>query len=71
MDNHQIIDYKRKILIEALCVLIFDNVKIDSKANQNLIDRSIKELKKRPTDVKNAKNLISDYIAEVVLPMLK
>ncbi len=71
LDNHQILQDKRNSLIEALCVLIFDNVKIDSKANQDLIDRLVKELKKRPTDVSNAKNLISDYIAEVVLPMLQ
>ncbi len=71
LDNYQIIDYKRKVLIEALCVLIFDNVKTDDKPNQDLIDRLIKELKERPTDVSNAKILISDYIAEVVFPMLK
>ncbi len=71
LDNHQILQDKRDILIEALCVLIFDNVKTDDKANQDLINKLIKELKKRPTDVSNAKNLISDYIAEVVLPMLK
>ncbi len=71
LDNHQILQNKRNILIGALCVIIFDNVETDDKPNQDLIDRLIKELKKRPDDVKNAESWISDYIAEVVFPMLK
>lgn len=69
LDNHQILNQKRNILIEALCVIIYDNCNSDED-NQNLIDRVANELKKRKTDVLNAQDWIMDYIKEVSFPII-
>ncbi|MFY7669824.1 hypothetical protein ACOSP6_01920 [Tenacibaculum sp. MEBiC06402] len=69
LDNHQILKQKRNILIEALCVIIYDNSNSD-KGNQNLINRVANELKKRKTDVLNAQDWIMDYIKEVAFPII-
>ena len=69
LDNHQILNQKRNVLIEALCVIIYENHNSE-EGNQNLIDRVVNELKKRKTDVLNAQDWIMDYIKEVSFPMI-
>lgn len=69
IDNHQILSQKRNVLIEALCVIIYDNSVSDEK-NSDLINRVAKELKKRKTDVVNAQDRIMDYIKEVSFPII-
>ncbi len=67
LDNHQILQYKRDMLVFALFVMVYNNLKI----NKALANKIITELKKRPTDVENAESWIDDYISKVVFPMLK
>lgn len=69
LDNHQILNQKRNVLIEALCVIIYDNT-ISDKGNQNVIDRVANELKNRKQDVLNAQDWIMDYIKEVTFPVI-
>ena len=69
LDNHQILSQKRNILIEALCVIIYDN-SVSDENNSDLINRVAKELKKRETDVLNAQDWIMDYIKKVSFPII-
>ena len=69
LDNHQILNQKRNVLIEALCVIIYDNSVSDEK-NSDLINRVAIELKKREKDVLNAQDWIMDYIKKVTFPII-
>ncbi|WP_028284037.1 hypothetical protein [Olleya marilimosa] len=69
LDNHQILSQKRNVLIEALCVIIYDN-NVSDENNSDLTDRVAKELKKRKADVLNAQDWIMDYIKEVSFPII-
>lgn len=69
LDSYQILNKKRNVLIEALCVIIYDNSSSDD-GNQDLIDRVANELRKRKMDVLNAQDWIMDYIKEVSFPVV-
>lgn len=69
LDNHQILYKKRKVLIEVLCVIIYDNT-ISDDGNQHIIDRVAEELKNRKQEVLNAQDSIMDYIKEVAFPVI-
>jgi len=79
IDNHKILDHKRTILVEALCVLIYDNSgellgkEINLKEVENrskIASRVAKELKARKKIVLLAEDWIMDYIKERVFPIL-
>lgn len=69
LDNHKILEGKRNILIEALCVIIYDNSVSDNK-NTQLIDRVAHELQKRKKDVLHAQDGIMEYIKVVAFPII-
>lgn len=69
LDNHQILSQKRNVLIEALCVIIYDN-SVSKRNNPDLINRVANELKKRKSSVLNAQDWIMDYIKEIAFPII-
>ena len=69
LDNHKILEQKRYVLIEALCVIIYDNSVADVK-NTDLIDRVASELRRRKKDVLNAQDGIMDYIKTIAFPII-
>lgn len=69
LDYHNILNQKRKILIEALCVIVYDNIDLE-EGNQELKDKVANELTKRKDDVLNAEDWIMDYIKEEVFPLI-
>lgn len=71
LDTVSIPDHKRDLLMDALCVIVYDNTNDDnSQADELLKQRVIKELNKRQDKLKLADNWIADYIKEVVYPQL-
>ena len=67
-DNHKMLDLKKNILIESLCVIVYDNI-VDRDTdneigikNERLIERVCGELRKRKSLVLEADYLIPDYI---------
>lgn len=67
LDSVIIPDNKQNLLMDALCVIVYDNQKKD----EQLKNRVIKELTKRRDKLKLADDLIMDYIKEVVFPQLE
>jgi hypothetical protein len=71
LDSVSIPDHKRDLLMDALCVIVYDNTNDDnSQADGLLKQKVIKELNKRQDKLKLADNWIADYIKEVVYPQL-
>jgi hypothetical protein len=78
IDNYEILPDKRDILIEALCVIVYDNSgemvddlpSSEREVRENLADKVSKELTKRSNYVMEAQTAIRDYIMEVVFPKL-
>jgi hypothetical protein len=64
-------DHKRDLLMDALCVIVYDNTSNDnSERNEELKMRVIEELNKRQDKLKLADNWIMDYIKDFVYPQL-
>ena len=72
LDNVAILDHKRNLLMDALCVIVYDNTIDDNEQkDENLKERVIKELNKRTDQLKQADDWIMDYIKEIVYPQLE
>lgn len=62
---------KQNILVEALCVIVFDNTpEEDEKIDNELRERVIMELNKRMDKLEIADKVIMPYIKKVVYPQL-
>ncbi|QHI37363.1 hypothetical protein IMCC3317_27420 [Kordia antarctica] len=79
IDNHKILDHKRIILVEVLCVLIYDNsgelidkeIKLKEVENRSkMAARVANELKSRKKLVLLAESWIMDYIKERAFPKI-
>ena len=71
LDTISIPDHKRNLLMDALCVIVYDNTNDDnSQRDEQLKNRVIRELNKRQDKLKLADNCIMDYIKDVVYPQL-
>jgi len=71
LDTVQILDHKRDLLMDALCVIVYDNTNADnSQRDEQLKKRVIKELNARQDKLKLADDWIMDYIKDVVYPQL-
>jgi len=76
LDNYDISEIKKRILVEALCIIIYDSIigrdediEILHK-NEALIERVAAELIKRQPVVLAAGRYISDYIKQIVYPRI-
>ena len=71
LDTMSIPAHKRDLLMDALCVIVYDNTNKDnSQQDEQLKKRVIKELNKRQDKLKLADKWIMDYIKDVVYPQL-
>ncbi|PVD49338.1 hypothetical protein DC498_25565 [Terrimonas sp.] len=71
LDNITIPDHKRDLLMDALCVIVYDNTNEDnSQRDDQLKKRVIGELNKRQDKLRLADDWIMDYIKDVVYPQL-
>lgn len=71
LDTVSIPDHKRNILMEALCIIIYDNsVKENLHQDTELKNKVIQALNNRMNKLKSADGWISDYIKKVVYPQL-
>jgi len=53
LDNEAILDHKRNLLMDALCVIVYDYSIDDNKQqDENLKERVIKELNKRTNELR-------------------
>jgi hypothetical protein len=72
LDNVSLLDHKRNLLMDALCVIVYDNtIDGNEQKDENLKGRVIKELNKRTDQLKLADDWIMDYLKEVVYPQLE
>ena len=71
LDTTPILDHKRDLLLDALCVIVYDNSNSDnSQRDEQLRKRVVDELNKRQDMLKLADKWIMDYIKVVVYPQL-
>jgi hypothetical protein len=71
LDTISIPEHKRDLLMDALCVIVYDNTNNDnSHRDEQLKKKVIEELNKRQDKLKLADNWIMDYIKDVVYPQL-
>lgn len=71
LDFETILDHKRNVLMDVLCIIVYDNSQNeDLKINNNLKNRVITEINKRIEKLKLADDWILDYIKKVVYPQL-
>ncbi len=71
LDTMSIPDHKRDLLMDALCVIVYDNTIMDnSQRDEQLKKRVIGELNKRQGKLRLADDWIMDYIKDVVYPQL-
>ena len=74
INNYEILETKRNVLLEALCIIIYDNVidnsNLEINKDKELIERVTKELIKRKILLLKADEWIPDYIKKVVYPKL-
>lgn len=71
LDNVSIPDQKRNLLMDALCVIVYDNsIEDNHQKDENLKQRVIGELNKRKEKLEQAEDWIMDYIKDVVYPQL-
>lgn len=71
LDTMNIPEYKRDVLLDALCIIVYDNtVKDNTRRDDKLKSRVIDELNKRQDMLKLADGWIMDYIKNVVYPQL-
>jgi hypothetical protein len=71
LDTIPIHEHKRNVLLDALCVIVYDNtLERNPKADKRLRSRVIEELNKRQEILKLADGFIIDYVKKVVYPQL-
>lgn len=71
IDTISIPDQKRNLLMDALCIIVYDNSMEDNAQKDiELKKRVIRELNKRQDKLKMADDWIMDYIKDVVYPQL-
>ncbi|WP_298545666.1 hypothetical protein [uncultured Aquimarina sp.] len=71
LDTIKIPDHKRNLLMDALCVIVYDNTnEKNQKKDETLKNRVIAELNERKEQLKLADDWIMDYIKQVVYPQL-
>lgn len=76
IDNYEILPNKKKLIIEALCIIIYDNSSIANDGDeitqerQLLMDKVVKALIQRKQMVIESTDNIRDYVKEVVFPYL-
>ena len=70
IDKENIDIGKRNTLIEALCVMIYDNAGTDENEKLEIVNTVSSELKNRIELVKQADSWIMDYIKEVSFPII-
>lgn len=71
LDTMPLPDHKRNLLMDALCVIVYDNSNNKNpQQDEQLKKRVITELNKRQDKLKLADNWIMDYIKRVVYPQL-
>lgn len=71
LDTICVSDHKRNVMMEALCVIVYDNTVDNNPQKDNkLKNRVIEELNKRQDQLKLADSWIMDYIKKVVYPRL-
>lgn len=76
LDSVSISYRKRNVLMEALCVIVFDNtvdnnpIEDNQHCDEKLKQRVIRELNKHTEKLKQADDWIADYIKEVVYHQL-
>lgn len=72
LDNVSLHDHKRNLLMNALCVIVYDNsIDDNEQKDENLKKRVIKELNKRTDQLKQTDDWIMDYLKEVVYRQLE
>lgn len=72
LDSNPRSAYKRNVLVEALCIIVYDNSSPEnSKQGKQLKERVIAELNKRPEHLQRAEKSIMDYIKKAVFPQLE
>jgi hypothetical protein len=62
---------KRDVIIDALCVIVYDNLHSENEARERLAAIVVAELIKRKHMVIASRDAIMDYIKEVVFPRLE
>jgi len=70
LDNHEILETKRRILVSALFVLIYDNLVNKEENNLNLLNRVSTELLARKELIENSSDNVMDYIRNITFPYL-
>ena len=72
LDNVSLLDHKRNLILDALCVIVYDNTIDDNEQkDERLKERVIKELNNRIDELRKADDWIMDYLKEVVYPQLE
>lgn len=72
IDSEQTPIYKKAILTEALCVMIFDRIQLKTTESQDpMFQKLISELKKRKEVISTMQYQLMDYIKTVVFPVLE
>lgn len=70
-DNHEILPIKRKIIFEALCIIIYDINQGIEPDNQQLLERVKSEILNRKQQLLDSNDFIMDYVKEIVYPILE
>ncbi|MDQ2793912.1 MAG: hypothetical protein M3Y12_07890 [Bacteroidota bacterium] len=71
LDNCEILPTKKEVIIEAMCVIIYDNLHEENQeADKDLVQKIRNELLSRKQLVIAAEHGIMNYIKEVVFPVL-
>lgn len=74
LDNGTALPEKRGIIVEALCIVVYDNLNpenpLPSSERERIADDVIDELLKRMPTVLEHKNAVMDYVQKVVFPRL-
>lgn len=72
LDNLELDKHKRDLLMDALCVIVYDNSHEENESpNIELREIVLGELRKRRDKLELADDWIMDYIKELVYPQLK
>ncbi|QXP78667.1 MULTISPECIES: hypothetical protein [Winogradskyella] len=70
IDQNEIDTGKRNVLIEALCVMIYDKANKSDQKSLDIISAIATELKKRSDLVQQSESWIMDYIKKVSFPII-
>ena len=70
LDTVPMLDDKRDLLMEALCIIVYDNTVENTKQDIKLKQRVVEELNKRQDKLILTEDWTRDYIKKVVYPQL-